>query len=199
MQAHLAELLKFRAKFLKEENPYLFGNTGFQSSIVGYKVVSKYAATCGDKNPNALTCTKLRKHLATPTQVFNMNDNEIDQLARFLDHTVGITRLRDYKIAKLLILMEKRDAGEHRGKSLDEIRLNLGENLLLKDAMSEHSEDENDTAALVSKRTLIDEVDQSEERKQKKAKQIVHKKREVLIACTEEQKQAVTSYFKTYH
>ncbi|KAL3265860.1 hypothetical protein HHI36_010056 [Cryptolaemus montrouzieri] len=45
------------------------------------------------------------------------------------------------------------------------------------DAVSEHSEVENDTAALASERTLIDEVDQSEERKQKKAKQIVNKKR----------------------
>ncbi|KAL3281740.1 hypothetical protein HHI36_004944 [Cryptolaemus montrouzieri] len=155
IQARIAELLKFRAKFLKEDNAYLLGNPGFQSSIVGYKVVSKYAASCGAKNPKTLTCTKLRKHLATLTQLFNMNDNEIDQLARFIDHTVG------------------------------------------EDAVSEHSEDENDAAALVFERTLIDEVDQSDERKQKKAKQIVNKKRRVLIPWTEEQKQAVTSYFKT--
>ncbi|KAL3283658.1 hypothetical protein HHI36_006797 [Cryptolaemus montrouzieri] len=90
IQAHIAELLKFRARFLKEDNPFLFGNPGFQSSIVGYKVVSKYAASCGSKNPKALKCTKLRKHLATLTQRFNMNDKEINQLAGFMGHTVGV-------------------------------------------------------------------------------------------------------------
>ncbi|KAL3269292.1 hypothetical protein HHI36_008366, partial [Cryptolaemus montrouzieri] len=74
---------------------------------------------------------------------------------------------------KQLILMGKGEAGEHRGTSLEEILLNLDENLLQEDAVGEHSEDENDTAALVSERTLIDEVDQSEERKQKKAEEIV--------------------------
>ncbi|KAL3265800.1 hypothetical protein HHI36_009998 [Cryptolaemus montrouzieri] len=128
----------------KEDNP------DFQSSKVGYKVVSKYAASCGAKNPKALTCTKLRKHLATLTQLFNMNDNEIDQLARFMGHTVGVHK-NSYRLPD------------------DE------------DGVSEHSEDENDTAALVSERTLIDEVDRPEERKQKKAKQIVNKKRRVLI------------------
>nr|CAH7725106.1 unnamed protein product [Callosobruchus chinensis] len=84
--------------------------------IVGYKVVRKHAFSCGARNPEALTPTKLRKHLATLTQIFNMSENYIEQLATFMGHTVNVHkpvyRLPDdiyqtAKIAKLLLLMEK--------------------------------------------------------------------------------------------
>lgn len=139
IQNHIKELLKFRQNFLNDDNPYLFGRPGSSTPICGYKIVGKYATACGAKNPEAITCTRLRKHLATLTQLFNLNDNEIEQLSTFMGHTPEVHkssyRLPDdiyqtVKISKLLMLMEKGTAGEHKGKTLDDIPIDLEQNLL---------------------------------------------------------------------
>ncbi|CAH1106930.1 unnamed protein product [Psylliodes chrysocephalus] len=62
------------------------------------------------------------------TQLCNMNENDMEQLASFMGHTLGIHRssyrLPDdiyqiAKISKLLILMKKGEAGQFKGKTLD--------------------------------------------------------------------------------
>lgn len=139
VQRHVDILIKVRANFLGSDNLYLFGNPKCKSPIVGYKILEKYARLCGAKNPNSLTATRLRKHLATLTQIFNMTENDIEQLATFMGHTTGVHRqsyrlpddvYQTAKISKLLLLMEKGAAAEYKGKALDEIDLNLEENLL---------------------------------------------------------------------
>ena len=92
----------------------------------------------GAKNLKAISSTKLRKHLATLTQLFNMTENDIEQLSNFMGHTTGVHR-RNYrlpddiyqtvKISKLLLLMEDGKADAYKGKSLDEINLNMEEEL----------------------------------------------------------------------
>ncbi|KAG5866267.1 hypothetical protein JTB14_013618 [Gonioctena quinquepunctata] len=71
------------------------------------------------KNPNAITSTKLRKHLATMSQIFAMTSNDLEQLSTFMGHTSDVHkqayRLPDdvyqtAKISKLLLLMEKEEA-----------------------------------------------------------------------------------------
>lgn len=138
IQSDIAILLKYRPNFLNK-NPYLFGMPDTISTIYGCKVLKKYANQCGARNPDAITSTRLRKHLATLTQVFNLSTNEIEQLATFMGHTIGVHtnnyRLPDdifqtAKIAKILLLMEKGGAAAYKGKGLDEININLEENLL---------------------------------------------------------------------
>lgn len=72
----------------------------------------------------------MRKHLATLTQVFNKSSSEVEQLATFMGHTVDVHkkmyRLPDdvyqtAKVAKILMLMERGEAGMYRGKTLEEI------------------------------------------------------------------------------
>ncbi|KAJ8943729.1 hypothetical protein NQ314_009666 [Rhamnusium bicolor] len=107
--------------------------------IIGYEVLRKYATLCGAKNPDTLTCTQLRKHLATLIQLFNMTENDIEQLASFTAHTLGIHRTsyrlpddiyQTARISKLLLFMEKGKAGQFMCKSLDEINLNLEDDLM---------------------------------------------------------------------
>lgn len=95
----------------------------------------QYAKACGAKNPDALTSTRLRKHLAT----LSMNDGDIEQLSSFMGHTVNVHknsyRLSDdvfqtAKISKLLVLMESGQAGNFKGQVLDDIEINLEEDLL---------------------------------------------------------------------
>lgn len=73
--------------------------------------------------------TRLRKHLATLSQLFNLSENEIEQLVKFMGHTPGVYRssyrpgddiYQTAKISKLLLVMEKGGANKFKGKSLDD-------------------------------------------------------------------------------
>lgn len=95
----------------------------------------QYAKACGAKNPDALTSTRLRKHLAT----LSMNDGDIEQLSSFMGHTVNVHKnsyslsdnvFQTAKISKLLLLMESGQAGNFKGQVLDDIEINLEEDLL---------------------------------------------------------------------
>ncbi|KAI4463010.1 hypothetical protein MML48_4g00011825 [Holotrichia oblita] len=113
------------------------------------QVIGKYAKLCGAKNPHAITATKLRKHLATLTQVLNMSDNDIEQLSTFMGHTVNVHRgsyrlpddvFQTAKISKLLLLMEKGEAAQYKGKKLDEINLDMNVEFDLSDSDSDEAE-----------------------------------------------------------
>ncbi|KAJ8966533.1 hypothetical protein NQ314_003474 [Rhamnusium bicolor] len=124
VQQHVEIMNQHRLNFVHVNNPYLFAmpNNQIQSVIYGYKVLQKYAKQSGAKNPNALTSTRLRKHLATLTQIFNMKEEELEQLAKFMGHTLSFP--------KILMLMENGKAADFKGKSLDEIEIDLEEDLL---------------------------------------------------------------------
>lgn len=49
--------------------------------------MGKWANKCKAKNPNLLTIVRLRKHIATVTQILALKDNDIEQLAKFMGHT----------------------------------------------------------------------------------------------------------------
>lgn len=204
IQNHIRELFKFRKNFLDEGNPYLFGRPNSIAPICGYKIVAKYATACGAKNPDAITCTKLRKHLATLAQLFNLNDNEIEQLSNFMGHTSGVHknsyRLPDdiyqtVKISKLLMLMEKGEAGEHKGKTLDDIKIDLDYNLL---NVGESSDDDNEE--IENKKEHFgaqNEVDKLIVLKKKQEVVISNERKgkRVLIPWTTQQKECVTTFF----
>nr|CAI5847649.1 unnamed protein product [Callosobruchus analis] len=68
-----------------------------------------------------------------------MSDIDIEQLATFMGHTVGIHRgsyrlpdnvYQTAKISKLLLLMEKGATADYKGKSIEEIDIDLEQNLL---------------------------------------------------------------------
>ncbi|CAH0549886.1 unnamed protein product [Brassicogethes aeneus] len=94
----------------------------------------KYAKQCGAKNPELLTSCRLRKHIATVTQILSLKTNEIDQLAKFMGHT-SKTHENFYKlpqdiyqvakVSKILQLMEKGNAAEFKNKCLEEIDIDM--------------------------------------------------------------------------
>ncbi|CAH0552473.1 unnamed protein product [Brassicogethes aeneus] len=204
VQEHLEMVLKYRDNVLKKPNNYLFANPRSCEPIVGYKVLRKYAKICGAKNPDALTCTRSRKHLATLTQLFNMSKNDMEQLASFMGHTLGIHRqsyrlpddiYQTSRISKLLVLMEKGEAGHFKGKSLDEIDLNLEENLM------DISEDD-----LESREKSFNEANESPKPSTSKPQNTVNldskikkeSKKRTLVPWTSDQKKMVTNYFKNH-
>lgn len=133
-------LLKYRNIFVPENNIYLFANT------TSTKAIYKHVRLAGVKNPAALTSTKLRKHLATISQVINLSEQDLEQLAIFMGHTSDIHKTyyrlpsdvyQMAKVSKLLLLNEKGEASKFKGKRLDEINIDL-------EPIENESNDEND-------------------------------------------------------
>jgi hypothetical protein len=134
--AHADLLVRFRSNFVNRENLHFFAAANSNEPLTGYKVLARHVKKSNVQYPETITCTRLRKHLATMSQVINMSDNDIDQLANFMGHTLGIHknfyRLPDdvhqtAKIAKLLFLMEQGQGKEFKGKKLDDIEISTSE------------------------------------------------------------------------
>ncbi len=117
-----------------KDNPFLFGRPQCPptSHYRGQDCIRIFARTCGAKNPDHLRSTHLRKHIATLSQILNLKNNELDQLANFLGHDIRVHRdfyrlpeatIEMAKITKLLLAMEKGTLANFQGKSLDEIEV----------------------------------------------------------------------------
>nr|CAI5849483.1 unnamed protein product [Callosobruchus analis] len=76
--------------------------------------------------------TKLRKYVATVSQLFNMSENEYDWLARHLGHDIRVHRefyrlhesaVELTKISRLLIAVDKGEANRFAGKRIEDISI----------------------------------------------------------------------------
>lgn len=197
-------LLEVRDYFVPKNNPYLFAMSNTSSNIIGYKILSKHAKLCGAKNPSSITSTRLRKHLATLSQLFILSDGEIEQLATFMGHTSGVHRnsyrlpddvYQTAKISKLLMVMEKGGANEYKGKSLDEINIDMEENLL--DNNSDESEPEEDPIMhnLEPPNSQLEVVPSTNK---DNVLNIKRKKSRKLVHWTDEQKKVTTDFFEDH-
>ncbi|CAM4567862.1 unnamed protein product [Leuciscus chuanchicus] len=108
------------------DNPFLFGRPKCSpiSFFRGQDCIRLFASQCGAQHPEYLRSTQLRKQVATMSQVLNLKDNELDQLANFLGHDIRVhATIEIAKISKLLLAMEKGTLVNFQGKSLDEIEI----------------------------------------------------------------------------
>lgn len=81
-------LLKNRSKYISHENEYVFAMPG--SSIPwgqGDVAIRKLAKIIGLKKPELITGNKLRKHIGTVMQIFNLTKDEEKQFSNFMGHT----------------------------------------------------------------------------------------------------------------
>ncbi|KAI3364057.1 hypothetical protein L3Q82_010889 [Scortum barcoo] len=117
-----------------KDNPFLFGRPQCPSTSYyrGQDCIRIFAQMSGAKNPENLRSTHLRKHIATLSQILNLKNNELDQLANFLGHDIRVHRdfyrlpeatIEVAKISKLLLAVEKGTLGDFQRKSLDEIEI----------------------------------------------------------------------------
>ncbi|KAK7892071.1 hypothetical protein WMY93_024034 [Mugilogobius chulae] len=111
-------------------------------------LVSKREMYVWGKNPESLTSTKLRKQTATLSQVLNLSNTELDQLADFLGHDVRVHRqfyrlpegtLQLAKVSKILMALEQGRMAEFKGKGLDDITIDPEDHAL----QDSEDEDEN--------------------------------------------------------
>jgi len=92
LQKSLNYLIKLRntVSFIENENIYLFPLPQSLGCLRASDVIRKYSKLCGAKNPENITSTRLRKHVATVAQLLNMSEGDIEQLATFMGHSKDV-------------------------------------------------------------------------------------------------------------
>jgi hypothetical protein len=128
-------LLQHRtAAGVRDSNCYLFALNLSDNNLRGCDAIKKAAESCGADNPDSLRATYLRKHVATVSQILNLQNNELDLLAQYMGHDIRVHRqfyrlpddvLQTSKLAKLLLLMDSGKLCEQKGKSLDELLVDV--------------------------------------------------------------------------
>lgn len=115
-----------------DKNTFLFARPNCLTPYRGQDCLRVYANDSGAQNPELLRSTQLRKHVATLSQVLNLRNHELDQVADFLGHDIRVHR--EYyrlpeattqlaKISKLLLAMERGTLANLQGKTLEEIEI----------------------------------------------------------------------------
>ncbi|XP_030609203.1 uncharacterized protein LOC115796875 isoform X2 [Archocentrus centrarchus] len=121
-----------------QENVYLFAKPRAFSCYRGSDCLRHFANVCGAESPESLTSAKLRKQTATLSQVLNLTDTELVQLADFLGHDKRVHQefyrlpegtLQLAKISKVLMALEQGRLTEFNGKTLDDISIDPEENV----------------------------------------------------------------------
>ncbi|XP_072383666.1 uncharacterized protein [Diabrotica undecimpunctata] len=203
MKMHFDLILQCRNNFAIESD-FVFHTTG-RGFVDGTKIIHKYAKKCQLERPASITATKLRKHLATITQLLQFSNNDMEQLSKFMGHTLqthcNYYRLSDKvyqtaKISKLLLLMMEGGAEKYKGKTLDEIDINLAP---LSDAEEEEMEnilDTNDNLTVDCKiPSTSADLDNNKEPHKKmrnlKKKRFIDRRR----PWTKQQKSIIAEYF----
>ena len=133
----ISTLLEFRvAAGVTDTNSYLFARSSLSTEghIRGCDVMRVWSQDAGARQPELLRSTRLRKHVATVSQIVNLKNNELDILANFLGHDIRVHRefyrlpqetLQVAKVSKLLLACE---SGQNiSGKTIDEIQVSVDE------------------------------------------------------------------------
>jgi len=109
---------------------YVFAKPSSKHLLHGSDCLQKLAIEAGVSDPASLTSTRLRKHLATTSQVLNLQECELDLLAGFLGHDLVVHRnfyhvqqntLQMAKVSKILVAYDSGQTASYKGKTLDEI------------------------------------------------------------------------------
>ena len=118
---------------ISAENPHFFATRiGSNGYIRGTDCMRQLSEACGAKRPEAIRSTKLRKHVATMTQLLNFSENQLDILADFMGHDIAVHRkfyrlpdevIQVAKVSKFLQVLEQGKLANFQGKTLDDIEI----------------------------------------------------------------------------
>lgn len=116
---------KRNAAGISSKNKFLFANQSTRSFISASEAILQFSKRCGAEHPETFTGTRLRKQIATLSQLLVMDDNEIHQLADFMGHDVSV-HLKHYrtpetwtqvtKLSKFLMCVGNVDPKRYKGK-----------------------------------------------------------------------------------
>nr|XP_049575195.1 uncharacterized protein LOC125968056 isoform X1 [Syngnathus scovelli]XP_049589629.1 uncharacterized protein LOC125977309 isoform X1 [Syngnathus scovelli]XP_049591303.1 uncharacterized protein LOC125978199 [Syngnathus scovelli]XP_049591304.1 uncharacterized protein LOC125978199 [Syngnathus scovelli]XP_049591305.1 uncharacterized protein LOC125978200 [Syngnathus scovelli] len=181
-------LLKTREEVgIAPNNPYIFARTHFGSegNIRGCDTLKRFAEACGAERPENITSTKLRKHVATVSQLLNLKSHELDQLATFMGHDIEVHReyyrlpeetLQTAKVSRLLYAMES-GVGQFKGQTLEGLMPNIN-------FSAEEEPDDSERKDIPSERPTL----KSQEKNSEEGKETVATSREAVGGQPSKQK-----------
>ncbi|KAJ8313142.1 hypothetical protein KUTeg_009308 [Tegillarca granosa] len=97
-----------------------------------WQVLQAEALAAGCAKPKLITSCRLRKYMATVTQVLDLQDGELEWLAKHLGHDMNTHKnfyrqneatVEIAKVSKLLLAAESGQISKYKGKNLQEITL----------------------------------------------------------------------------
>jgi hypothetical protein len=132
-------------------NQFVFANKYAYSTkhINGYDSFRAISKACGAKEYWLIRSTKLRQHIAVCSQILDLGQHELEQLATFMGHTLDVhrqyyrlpeTTIQVSKISLLLQALDDNCIGKYAGKTLEEIEFSdfpLGEHMELEVGLGE--------------------------------------------------------------
>ncbi|XP_065804365.1 uncharacterized protein [Labrus bergylta] len=117
-----------------KDNPFLFAMPNSSPTSLFHKGhnIRAFSILCRAKNPEHLRGVHFHKHISRVFQILNLENDELDHLAKLLGHNIRADR--DYyrlpeaavelaKIATLIVAMEKGSLEKFKGKSLTEVEI----------------------------------------------------------------------------
>ena len=113
-------------------NQYLFAKAGSKTYLPGWKAVKLACEGCSLKEPHLITSTKMRKYLATVTQVMQLDNQELEWVANHLGHNLEVHRsfyrlpnelLQVAKVSQLLLASEQGRLHQYADRSLQDINV----------------------------------------------------------------------------
>ena len=112
-------------------NPFCFASRS-AGHLDSWQAMSSIAHEASLKQPDLVTSTKLRKYNATVSQLFDLNNGELEWLSNHMGHDLNIHkdfyRLHDStieiaKVSRLLMAIDSGNAAQFVGKQLTDISL----------------------------------------------------------------------------
>jgi len=126
---------------VNSDNPYVFAvnNNDSRQHIRGCQDLGKVVRRIELKNPEQLSSTKLRKYVATVSQIVDMNQSELGWLAKHLGHDLQIHKdffilqestIEMAVVGNRLMAVDEGRANKFKGRSLRDINLHGKKNCL---------------------------------------------------------------------
>lgn len=118
---------------ISSENQFIFASpTSKTEHIDSWHAMNKLAKAAGCVYPNLISSSRLRKYLATVSQILHMEDYELEWLSRHLAHDIN-THKNHYrqhdaaieiaKIGSLVLAADQGKLGKFAGKKLSDINV----------------------------------------------------------------------------
>ena len=114
------------------ENKFVFAapTRGSKKFLRGPDCLSRIVNNLELENPAAIKSTKLRKYVATVSQIIDLSESELEWLARHMGHDLSVHReyyrlhdstLELSKVSRLLLAVDEGNVAKFQGKTLSEI------------------------------------------------------------------------------
>ncbi|XP_071805818.1 uncharacterized protein [Asterias amurensis] len=129
-----ALVANINAAGVAQDNIFLFARSCYGGSghIRGSDCLRAYANQAGLENADSMRSTKLRKHVATVSQILALNEHQLETLADFMGHDLRVHReyyrlpdtvQRVTKLSRLFLSLERGNLVSQHGKSLEELHV----------------------------------------------------------------------------